>query len=251
MTITVLLCVSLLMNALNCSNEEHQTEGNSGNTYNAEKGKAKREKSGFEMVFVEGGDFVMGGDDDVDDGGAPELRIADECPHPVTIRDFYIAKYEVTQADWVEIMGANPSKIKDCEDCPVDQVSWQDVQDFINKLNLMYSENYRLPTEEEWEFAARGGVNSQNYTYAGSNRAEEVAWFAENSVGKTHPVGMLKPNEIGIHDMSGNIWEWTSNFKVPYPCDTLGKSLDSRVLRGGNVQESGQQCACQRPKRTG
>ncbi|MEM6631366.1 MAG: formylglycine-generating enzyme family protein, partial [Bacteroidota bacterium] len=152
---------------------------------------------------------------------------------PVTIRDFSIGKYEVTQADWIKVMGSNPNEVQTCENCPVSQVSWDDIQVFIEKLNSTYSENYRLPTEEEWEFAARGGNLSKGYLYAGSNDPNEVAWFEINSNGTSHPVGLRKPNELGIYDMSGNIWEWCSNYKWPYPCDFLGKKLDSRVLRGG------------------
>jgi len=112
-------------------------------------------------------------------------------------------------------------------------VSWNDVQEFIEKLKLKYQENYRLLTEEKWEFAARGGLKSQSYMYAGSNMVAEVAWFDGNSVGTSHPVGTLKPNELGIYDMSGNIWEWCSNVKLPYPCDDIGKQFDVAVLRGG------------------
>lgn len=195
---------------------------------------AERDKSGFVMIDVKGGDFIMGGNDNVDDGGSPELRIADECPHEVTIKDFSIGKYEVTGADWVAIMGTNPSKHKNCEDCPVEQVSWDDIQEFIRKLNLKYDESYRLPTEEEWEFAAKGGTKSKNHVYAGSNNAAEVAWFERNSENVSHPVGLLRSNELGIFDMSGNIWEWCSNAKKPYPCDEIGKTFESKVLRGGS-----------------
>lgn len=194
---------------------------------------SEERKSGLEMIFVNGGEYLMGGNDQVDDGGKPALRMADECPHLVIVHDFSIGKYEVTQLDWEEIMGTKPGYNQDCDDCPVEQVSWIDVQGFIKKLNFKTRENYRLPTEEEWEFAARGGLKSQGFIYAGSNEVEKVAWFRENSGGKSQQVGMLKPNELGIFDMSGNIWEWCSNFKNPYPCDTLGKSFDSRVLRGG------------------
>ena len=112
-------------------------------------------------------------------------------------------------------------------------MSWSDIQIFIKKLNLKYKENYRLPTEEEWEFASKGGLQSKGFVYSGSNSVGEVAWYSNNSEDKPHPVGLLKPNELGIYDMSGNIWEWCSNYKVPYPCDTIGKEFYSRVLRGG------------------
>jgi len=194
---------------------------------------SQKRKSGFEMILVEGGDFIMGGNDNAEDGGAPELRVADECPHPVTLNSYSIGKYEVTQADWIEIMGTNPNKEEKCDNCPVNQVSWDDIQEFIKKVNFIYSESYRLPTEQEWEFAAKGGIKSQNYMYSGSDNAAEVAWFSDNSNNKPHQVGMLNPNELGIYDMSGNIWEWCSDFKIPYPCDKIGKVFDSRVLRGG------------------
>lgn len=192
-------------------------------------------KSGLEMIFVKGGTFIMGGQDHVDDGGPKGGADIDECPHPVTIRDFSIGRYEVTQADWVAIMGSNPSFFQEHPECPVEQVSWNDIQEFIRRLNIKLKEKYRLPTEEEWEFAARGGLASKDYRYSGSNNPKEVAWYRENSGGKPHPVGRLKPNELGIYDMSGNIWEWCSDLKNPYPCDLLSKRLkfDSRVLRGG------------------
>ncbi len=197
------------------------------------KEKIEKKKSGLEMILVKGDKYIMGGNDNINDGGPSELRIADECPHFVEVSDFYIGKYEITQNDWIEIMGVNPNKNSDCNDCPVSLVSWRDVQEFIKILNLRDKENYRLPTEEEWEFAAKGGKKSQNYMYSGSNKAEKVAWFSLNSKNKPHPVGTLKPNELGIYDMSGNIWEWCSNYKTPYPCDSIGKKFKSRVLRGG------------------
>lgn len=231
-SIRIYISTTYLMIILNCSVRNMEAEKAYGAAHNSYAIKEKR-KSGLEMVFVKGGNFIMGGDDHVDDGGSPELRIADECPHPVSVEDYYIGKYEVTRRDWVEIMGTIPGGINDCENCPASEVSWNDIQEFIKKLNLKFAENYRLPTEEEWEFAARGGLKSHDYLYSGSNNIYEVAWFEDNSGSKSHPVGMLKPNEIGIYDMSGNIWEWCSNFKIPYPCDDIGKKFDSKVLRGG------------------
>jgi sulfatase modifying factor 1 len=185
-------------------------------------------KSGFEMVFVQGGIFTIGGNDNEHTGQGD-----DECPHMVSISDFAIGKYEVTQADWIEIMGSNPSYFKNCSECPVEQVSWDDVKVFIQRLNIKYKENYRLPTEYEWEYAARGGVKSKNYKYAGGSKVNEVAWYSANSNDKSHTVGLLRSNELGLYDMSGNIWEWCENLKHPYPCDADGKKFDSRVLRGG------------------
>jgi formylglycine-generating enzyme required for sulfatase activity len=193
----------------------------------------KHKKSGLEMVVIAGGTFTMGGQDHVDDGGPKGGADMDECPHNVAVHDFAIGKYEVTQADWVAIMGRNPSYFQNGAEWPVEQVSWNDAQEFIRKLNSKLGETFRLPTEEEWEFAARGGLASKDYRYAGSKDPDQVAWYSENSDAKPHPVGSLKPNELGIFDMSGNIWEWCSNFKTPYPCDSDGKSFDARVLRGG------------------
>lgn len=193
--------------------------------------------NGFEMISIKGGTFVMGGTDLVNDGGPIELNplTGDECPHTITVKDFSIGKYEVTQAQWKEIMGDNPSYYKTNDNNPVENVSWVDVQVFIDKLNAKYSECFRLPSEQEWEFAARGGLQSKNFKYAGSNNANEVAWWEGNSKGKPHPVGTLKANELGIYDMSGNIWEWCADWKIPYPCNPLGKDFNniSRVLRGG------------------
>ena len=193
----------------------------------------KLELSCLAMVPVVGGKFIMGGEDHVDDGGPKGGADLDECPHAVTVHDFAIGKFEVTQADWVAIMGNNPAYFQNNPEYPVEQVSWNDVQEFIRKLNGKLGETYRLPTEEEWEFAAKGGSVSKDYRYSGSDNPREVAWYGENSGGHPHPVGRLKPNELGIYDMSGNIWEWCSNFKIPYPCDALGATFDAHVLRGG------------------
>ena len=127
----------------------------------------------------------------------------------VQINDLYICKYEITQKQWVQVMGNNPSKFKG-DDLPVEKVSWNDVQKFISKLNSITGKNYRLPSEEEWEYAARGGSKSNGYKYSGSDNIDEVAWYNKNSGRKTSFVGTKQPNELGIHDMSGNVWEWTN-----------------------------------------
>ena len=188
----------------------------------------------FEMVLVEGGTFTMGATSE--QGSEAE---SDEKPaHRVTVGDFYIGKYEVTQAQWKAVMGSNPSCFKG-DDLPVENVSWNDVQEFIRKLNALTGRTYRLPTEAEWEYAARGGNKSQGYKYAGSNNIETVAWYYGNSGSKTHPVGGKSPNELGLYDMSGNVFEWCSDWYGSYSSGSLtnpqGPSSGSgRVLRGGS-----------------
>ena len=160
-----------------------------------------------QMVRVEGGRFRMGcrprrdGDCSVDEWP----------PHRVRLQSFEISKYEVTQELWEAVMGDNPSRFKDCARCPVERVSWDDVQRFLKKLNAQTGATYRLPTEAEWEYAARGGRQSRRYRYAGSNNPDSVAWYGANSGRETHPVGRKQPNELGLHDMSGNVWEWTQD----------------------------------------
>ncbi len=184
----------------------------------------------IEMVFVKGGTFTMGSNDGEDD---------EKPTHQVTLSDFYIGKYEVTQKQWQAVMGSNPSYFKDCDNCPVEQVSWNDVQNFIKELNQKTGKNYRLPTEAEWEYAARGGVSTSSTTYSGSNNIDEVAWYTSNSGSKTHPVGQKKSNELGIYDMSGNVWEWCKDWYGYYSsgsqANPQGASSGSyRVFRGGS-----------------
>nr|NQU90486.1 formylglycine-generating enzyme family protein [Bacteroidota bacterium] len=200
-----------------------------------------------EMVFVKGGTFTMGCTSEQSDCGDEEKPV-----HQVTVSDFYIGKYEVTQKQWREVMGAsaalsNPSYFKNCDDCPVEQVSWNDVQEFIKKLNQLTGKNYRLPTEAEWEYAARGGVSASSTTNAGSNNLAEVGWYGDNSGSKTHPVGQKKSNELGIYDMSGNVWEWCSDWNGSYSSSSQtnpkGPSTGSlRVIRGGSWYVSARYC---------
>lgn len=181
----------------------------------------------YPMVRVEGGTFQMGSPKT--DAG----RYDDECQHTVTVASFSIGQYEVTQANWREIMGNNPSHFRDNDNCPVEQVSWNDVQDFLIKLNAKYpGNNYRLPTEAEWEYAARGGNKSRGYQYAGSDDLGSVAWYKANAGDKTHPVGTRNPNELGLYDMSGNVLEWCQDTFKPYP-GCAGTSNSNRIFRGG------------------
>ena len=157
----------------------------------------------IEMVFVQGGTFTMGCTSE-QEGDC----LYDEKPaHRVTVSDYYIGKYEVTQAQWRAVIGNNPSNFKG-ENLPVETVSWNDVQEFIRRLNASSGKQYRLPTEAEWEFAARGGNSSRGNKYSGSNTVGNIAWYDENSGSSTHPVGTKSSNELGIYDMSGNVCEW-------------------------------------------
>ena len=188
----------------------------------------------IEMVKVETGSFNM--------GATPETIYPDndEKPvHRVTLtNDYYIGKYEVTQALWQAVMGSNPSFFKGT-DLPVETVSWNDCQDFISKLNAMTGKRFRLPTEAEWEYAARGGKKSRGYLFSGSITLGDVAWYKENSGSKTHVVGTKQPNELGIYDMSGNVWEWCQDWKGSYSSSpqtnpTGAVSGSYRVCRGGS-----------------
>jgi len=196
--------------------------------------KVNNDPSYFYMIKVQGGSFFLGSDK-----GAMDRR----PEHTVTLKDFYMDAYEVTQAQWEAVMGSNPSKDK-CSDCPVTNVSWDDVQNYIERLNSKTGKHYRLPTEAEWEFAARGGVHEvplvkpskgvdrggvnqflithpdervpdkdkTGKKYSGKRLPQDVAWYEANSKGHIHEIGRKKANELGIYDMSGNAEEWCSDF---------------------------------------
>ena len=196
----------------------------------------------FEMVAVKGGTFTMGCTSE--QGGD---CYSDEKPtHSVTLNDYYIGKYEVTQELWKAVMGSNPSNWKG-DNLPVETVSWNDVQKFIKKLNQKTGANFRLPTEAEWEYAARGGNKSNGYKYSGSNNIDNVAWYTSNSGGKIHQVGTKSPNELGIYDMSDNVWEWCQDWYGSYSSGSqtnpTGPSTGSyRVLRGGSWRINAKNC---------
>ena len=197
----------------------------------------------FDLLPVAGGTFDMGDEhSDLHENSRPV--------HPVNVSDFYLGKFPVTQALWKVVMnGENPSGFPG-DDRPVEQVSWNDVQTFLQKLNALTTDSrpaehaYRLPTEAEWEYAARGGkYYLEGYKYAGSDRLKDVGWFDENSGGETKPVGLKYPNQLGIHEMSGNVWEWCDD---DWHADYKGSPIDGsawverpkrgsrRVIRGGS-----------------
>ena len=166
--------------------------------------------------------------------------------HSVTLSSYYIGQTEVTQALWKEVMGSNPSRFEG-DTNPVERVSWNDCQTFIQKLNQRTGKTFRLPTEAEWEYAARGGKKSRGYKYSGGNDIGTVAWCAGNSGRKTHAVGTKAPNELGIYDMSGNVWEWCSDWKGDYSssAQTNPTGVDSgsyRVNRGGGWRNNARFC---------
>lgn len=193
----------------------------------------------FEMILVEGGRFMMGDEveNDID-------CYEDEAPiHRVTLADFYIGKLEVTQELWRAVMHYNPSHFRGYKN-PVENISWEDCQLFINRLNKLLGQNFRLPTEAEWEYAARGGNKSRGFMYSGNKKIKKVAWYWDNSKRNEHPVAYLMPNELGLYDMSGNVYEWCYDwYEDKYPTESQvnpkgpkneKNKLFRRVIRGGS-----------------
>lgn len=189
----------------------------------------------IEFVLIKGGCFQMG--DTFGDGQADEKPV-----HTVCVDDYYIGKYEVNQGQWQSVMGNNPSYFKNCgEKCPVEQVNWNDIQEFIKKLNAKTGKKYRLPTEAEWEYAARSGGKKEKYTGTSSDvELGKYAWYSANSGGSTHPTGQKQPNSLGLYDMTGNVWEWCQDWygeknysQSPRKNPSGPPSGTRRVLRGG------------------
>ena len=198
----------------------------------------------FNMIAVEGGTFTMGATAE-----QASDAYSDEKPtHQVTLSSYYIGKTEVTQELWQAVMGSNPSGFSGAN-LPVEKVSWEDCQIFIAILNELTGKYFRLPTEAEWEYAARGGSKSQGYKYSGSNTVDDVAWYPSNSSSKTHPVATKAPNELGIYDMSGNVLEWCSDwysssyYSSSSQYNPTGPASGSRrVYRGGSWGSSARLC---------
>ncbi len=204
-----------------------------------ERGKFEVEGVKFKMVWVEGGTFMMGGKL-ADDAWFDEMWFGlKPVVREVKLDDYYIGETVVTQKLWEAVMRKNPSKFKGDSSLPVENVSWKDAQKFIGKLNLKTGMHFRLPTEAEWEYAARGGKNSKGYKYSGSNSIDEVAWYDGNSGARTHPVKEKKANELGLYDMSGNVGEWCNDWYGFYSStqrdNPVGPSSGTnRVRRGGD-----------------
>jgi len=186
----------------------------------------------MDMVLVKGGKFAMG-----DDSESVDRKPA----HNVILKDFSICRFEVTERQWKAVMGANPSSYTYCSDCPVTNVSWDDAQAFIKKLNELTGRHYRLPTEAEWEYAARGGKQERLLQFSGKRGPQPIAWYNDNSKDHVHPVGRKVANELGIYDMSGNVEEWCNDWysKDYYTkknvTDPQGPDGGfSKVVRGGS-----------------
>lgn len=185
----------------------------------------------FDMIRVDGGSFMMGSSD-------PEANSDERPVHSETVPTFWIGKTEVTQALWLAVMGSNPSNFRG-DNLPVEKVSWFMCQEFVERLSNLTGRVFRLPTEAEWEYAARGGRNSRGYKYSGGNDLWRLGWYDENSSRSTHPVGTKLPNELGIYDMSGNVWEWTADL---YSSNYSLYRNGGRVNRGGGWSNGARSC---------
>ena len=197
----------------------------------------------FKMIAVEGGTFQMGATSEQ----GSDAYDNEKPVHSVTLSDYYIGETEVTQELWEAVMGSNPSYFSGYPQRPVEDVSWNDCQEFITKLNNLTGKNFRLPTEAEWEYAARGGNKSKGYKYSGSNTIGNVAWYDGNSSSKPHDVKTKQANELGIYDMSGNVYEWCQDYYGSYSSSsqtnpTGPSSGSSCVARGGSWLYAAKDC---------
>jgi formylglycine-generating enzyme required for sulfatase activity len=212
------------------ANAVDQTRSNPSKTDNDKQKAAATEL--IPMIYVEGGAFEMGN----------KHGEGDEKPqHLVRLNSFYIGKFEITQKQWRDIFGTNPSGFPDCDECPVERVSYNDAMAFINVLNSKTGKKYRLPTEAEWEYAARGGTKGLGYKFAGGNGIDILGWNDDNARGKTHPVGKKMPNELGLYDMCGNVYEWCNDwyednyYKKSNSSNPAGPATSEwKVVRGGS-----------------
>ncbi|MCG6551367.1 MAG: formylglycine-generating enzyme family protein [Candidatus Magnetominusculus sp. LBB02] len=201
--------------------------------------------SDIPMVFVKGGCYQMG-------ETSGDVHQNEKPAHEVCVRDFYMGKYQVTQSLWKEVMGDNPSKLQTGESYPVESVSWNDVQRFIQRLNAMTGKKYNLPTEAQWEFACREGGKDVGKAYTVSEKElSDYAWYRDNAEGSTHAVGQKHPNELGLYDMLGNVWVWLRDAYAPdaYADGKTTENIASdgrRVIRGGNFNTNADSLRCSR-----
>lgn len=227
-----LMIVSLIFLWFGCTGSRHEIQLKTwGEPY-----------TGMEFVFVKGGCYMMG--DSIGDGYEGERPVHEVCVH-----GFWMGKYEVTQGQWERVMGNNPSYFRNGQDYPVETVNWNDAQEFVQNLNQITGKGFRLPTEAEWEYAARSGGKKEKW--AGTDKESELgeyAWYVVNSGVETHPVGQKRANGLGLYDMSGNVWEWVQdwydkNYYKESPRDNpIGPNhiLMYRTLRGGSCYDRAQ-----------
>ena len=204
----------------------------------------------IEMVYLEGGIYERGCTAEQ----VKYCRVDEKPVHKVRLKSFYLGKYPVTQKQYEAVMGKIPSGFKSCANCPVENLNWFEANEFIKKLNELSGQNYRLPTEAEWEYAARGGKQTKGFLYSGSNEIEIVGWHYYDKLAVLQPVGQKDPNEAGIFDMSGNVWEWCSDWYGEYSSNNINNPKGPsqgrfKVLRGGSWNVSENHCRVSRRHR--
>ena len=243
-----LIALIVMAIAANCSKSSSEKETM------PEKPVEKFEANGvtFNMIRVEGGTFDMGATPEQGITNTMEAYRRETPVHPVTLDSYYIGETEVTQALWEAVMGTNSSWFQDDKNNPVDRIGYNQCISFINKLNTITGKKFRLPTEAQWEFAARGGNKSRGYKYSGSDSFTSAAWLKDNSEEKTHPVKTKLANELGIYDMSGNVWEWCSDMQGYYPSSMpqtnptgpkdYGDAPQYHIFRGGDCSTTAWYC---------